>query len=46
MPEIVKLYEQRSDEFGVIRLELWPEGLVLWVGGEIRWKSWAAPDLR
>lgn len=26
--------------YGPIRLELWSEGLVLWVGGEIRWKSW------
>lgn len=29
-----------QDEFGVIRLEKWPEGLVFWVGGEIKWRSW------
>lgn len=28
-----------NDRFGTIRVEMWPEGLVLWVGGEIRWKS-------
>lgn len=28
-------------KYGAIRLELWPEGLMLWVGGEIVWKSWA-----
>ncbi len=27
-------------DIGVAKLELWPEGLVLWVGGEIVWKSW------
>jgi len=31
--ELVKKYER-------VRLELWPEGLVLWVGGEIVWRSW------
>lgn len=30
---LVKKYER-------VRLELWPEGLVLWVGGKIVWKSW------
>lgn len=25
---------------GLVRIEEWPEGLVLWVGGEIKWKSW------
>jgi hypothetical protein len=28
------------NKYGTIRLEAWPEGLVLWVGGEIRWRSW------
>lgn len=32
-----------NGKYGVIRLEEWPEGLVLWVGGEIKWKSWE-PD--
>jgi hypothetical protein len=32
------------DEFGVVRLEEWPEGLVLWVGGQIRWRSWGDKD--
>lgn len=29
-------------DFGMIRIEEWPEGLVLWVGGEIVWRSWKA----
>lgn len=32
--------KQIGETYGTIKLELWPEGLVLWVGGEIRWKSW------
>lgn len=31
---------QLINKYGTIRLEEWPEGLVLWVGGEIRWRSW------
>jgi hypothetical protein len=36
------LYETHefTDELGVIRLAQWPEGIVLWVGGEIVWRSW------
>lgn len=39
MPAV--LYETRNfmEEDGEIRLERWLEGLVLWVGGEIVWKS-------
>lgn len=37
------LYQKGLKEFntkyGTIRLEEWPEGLVLWVGGQIVWKS-------
>lgn len=29
-----------SKQHGAIRLEEWPEGLVLWIGGEIHWRSW------
>jgi hypothetical protein len=38
--EVEKLFEYRDEELGVVRLERWPEGYVLWVGGMIRWKSW------
>lgn len=48
--ESVNLVELRSGnithdcdykgQYGVIRLEEWPEGLVLWVGGKIVYKSW------
>ena len=34
------LIETRTEQDGVIRVERWPEGLVLWVGGVIAWKSW------
>ena len=36
----MKLFEQKTDHGGVIRLELWPEGFVLWHHGQIVWKSW------
>lgn len=36
----VDLYMTHDDALGVIRLARWPEGYVLWVGGEIRYKSW------
>ncbi len=29
-----------GNKYGTCRLEEWPEGLVLWVGGEIVYKSW------
>ncbi len=36
-----KLFEATDRIRGVIRLERWhPQGLVLWAGGEIVWKSW------
>jgi len=38
--KIEVLFQQRTEAEGAIRLERWPEGLVLWVGGEIQWKSW------
>lgn len=28
-------------KYGVVRLEEWPEGLVLWVDGKIVYKSWS-----
>ena len=37
---VEKLYEERTEALGVVRLERWPEGLVLWVGSTILWKSW------
>ena len=39
-PNILCATNKRYDKYGVIRIEEWPEGLVLWVGGQIRWKSW------
>src|SRR5882762_1285305 len=38
--EIVRLCSYDRSDLGVISVEEWPEGLVLWVGGEIKWKSW------
>jgi hypothetical protein len=35
-----------ADEYGTIRVEEWPEGLVLWVDGQIRWRSWQDLSLR
>jgi hypothetical protein len=38
--DVEKLFETSTEDLGVIRLERWPEGFVLWAGGIIRWKSW------
>jgi hypothetical protein len=40
--EIKTIYktEQFEKQHGTVKLELWPEGLVLWVGGVIVWKQW------
>lgn len=35
-------YEGGNDKLNV-RIEKWPEGLVLWVDGKIVWKSWMQP---
>jgi len=39
--------KQIGAQYGGLIFELWPEGLVLWVGGEIKWKSWvnSVPNL-
>jgi hypothetical protein len=36
------LYETTAFEkkLGIVRLEVWREGLVLYVGGIIVWRSW------
>lgn len=38
--ETVVLFETIRDIYGVVRLETWPEGLVLWVNGKIKYKYW------
>lgn len=38
--KIEKLYTQHGTEFGTIQVERWPEGLVVWVGGQIVYRSW------
>lgn len=42
--KITKTVQMNEDnyfgDFGIIRVETWPEGLVIWVGGEIVYKSW------
>lgn len=35
-----KHFETRLPLYGVIRIEEWPEGLVIWVGGVIVYRSW------
>jgi len=32
--------EKTTSERGVVRLEEWDEGFVLWYHGQIVWKSW------
>lgn len=40
--EVERLYktERFEETYGTIKLEQWPEGIVLWFGGEIVWRSW------
>jgi hypothetical protein len=42
MSDVQVLAQGNTPEDGVIRLERWPEGYVLWYHGEIVWKSFAA----
>ena len=37
---VIKMFEAEDDRTGKIRLEWWPEGFVLWAGGEIVWRAW------
>lgn len=43
-PEVDVMFNTENALFGIIRVELWPEGLVLWVGGTIVYKSWMVSD--
>lgn len=38
-------FEERTEAFGVVRLQYHPEGIALWVGGELRWRSDRDPKL-
>lgn len=38
-------WQDRTPEFGVVQVEHWPEGICLWVGGKIRWRSWRDQEL-
>lgn len=38
--EVKVLYNATTVDHGGIGFELWPEGLVVWVGGSIVYKSW------
>lgn len=42
-PETKSLFvtEEYIDRFGTIKVEMWSEGLVLWVGGQIVYNSWS-----
>ncbi len=35
-----ELAKEIGKKWGTVRISQWPEGLVLWVGGKIVWKSW------
>ena len=47
MNEKITLFEKRfdPDAFGVVRLNLYPEGLSLWIGGTCRYLSSRDPEL-
>ena len=38
--KVIKMFEAEDNRIGKIRLEWWPEGFVLWAGGEIVWRGW------
>ncbi len=37
--KITIIFQTNTIKYGTIKLEEWPEGLVLWVGGKIVYKS-------
>ena len=37
---VIGLWLARLEPYGAIKVEEWSEGLVVWVGGQIRYKSW------
>lgn len=40
MAEFTTHFQLRKDDGGIIRVEQWPEGFVLWFDGQIVWKEW------
>ncbi len=38
-------YEQAFKDYGIVRIQRWPEGLIIWVGGKIVYKSWVRIDV-
>lgn len=40
MNEVQTLHKSIKPDGGTIKLELWPEGYVLWFDGEIVWRQW------
>lgn len=38
------LFYTRTEKYGAVRIEEYPEGLQLWVGGECRWRSYRLPE--
>lgn len=34
------LFQEHTEQWGTIKVQTWPEGLVVWVGGEIVYRSW------
>jgi hypothetical protein len=38
---VTTLWQERDARLGVVRLERWPEGYVLWCGGEVVWRDLA-----
>lgn len=40
--EVQELSRYWSDDTGVVKLERWPDGFVVWFGGRIVFKSWDA----
>lgn len=39
-PTVRTLVKAADDDLGMIKVEKWKEGIVLWVGGEMIFKSW------
>lgn len=44
MSEERTIVSGRDEYLGTVRVEMWAEGLVLWVGGRICWKAWEPSD--
>lgn len=40
LKEVIRLCSYERNDLGLLKIEEWPEGIVVWIGGKIKYKSW------